>query len=898
MDPTEYKNLPFGVEYARSNRSTCKGCKYPIGQDSLRMSVREPSRFFDGLQDNWFHFACFWKRIKPGKVEINERSIRGMDVIKWDDQEEIRAKITAFMSGALGASADEMTFSAVKVEYAKSNRGKCAECKKAIAKDEIKFGKMSSWYHQNCLFKEAKYSGKIEDIDGLNNLSDEDKLTVFESLKDFSLKEEIKDEVEENGKGKSKKRTAIKADVKQEEEETATKKPRGARSRELSNKELLKKQSDLMWELRKGLEENLHKTDMHELLTSNGLSIPSGGSHMIDSLVDAATFGCCKPCPKCGGELRFSTSRRTYVCTGQLSEYTKCTYVNENPDRVKFTISKEMKEIPYLKKLKVNLLPKRVYNEELAKEAVVGHSDAFKHLGARCMKSLEKGEVEGKSMGVGSGLSRQLVKGGTVVDQECEYSDVSHVHRAGNGVLYSVVLGTVDLVTNKNSYYKIQLLKHDTKPTFYLFRSWGRVGTVIGGNRTEVFHNKDKAVSAFEQLFLEKSGNNWKKKDNFKKLPGYMDMVETDFSELEQAGAPAVAPGSKSTLPEAVKDVLLMIFDMERLKSTMQDFQLDLDKMPLGKLSKKQITNAFSVLTELQAILAEKADSDKILDATNRFYTMIPHNFGSNKPQLLNSTKIIKEKCDMLSSLLEIKIAYDVIKQDQDEPSARDPLDVHYEHLKCNMEVVDRYSEEFKRIDLYMKNTHGETHTTFQLEIVDILRISRQGEEDKFKADIGNRRLLWHGSGTANYVGILSQGLRIAPPEAPVSGYMFGKGVYFADMASKSANYCRVYSDNTDGLLLLCDVALGKVKQEVQAKDHTLKSIKGYNSVQGVGQMEPNPKKTIECEDGYSICLDKPVKSKKSNLQLLYNEYIVYDVDQIRMRYLIRTRFKMPNMLM
>ena len=27
-----------------------------------------------------------------------------------------------------------------------------------------------------------------------------------------------------------------------------------------------------------------------------------------------------------------------------------------------------------------------------------------------------------------------------------------------------------------------------------------------------------------------------------------------------------------------------------------------------------------------------------------------------------------------------------------------------------------------------------------------------------------------------NYVGILSEGLRIAPPSAPVTGYMFGKG--------------------------------------------------------------------------------------------------------------------------
>ena len=51
--------------------------------------------------------------------------------------------------------------------------------------------------------------------------------------------------------------------------------------------------------------------------------------------------------------------------------------------------------------------------------------------------------------------------------------------------------------------------------------------------------------------------------------------------------------------------------------------------------------------------------------------------------------------------------------------------------------------------------------------------------------------LLFHGSRISNYAGILGQGLRIAPPEAPVTGYMFGKGVYFADMSSKSANYCK-----------------------------------------------------------------------------------------------------------
>lgn len=37
---------------------------------------------------------------------------------------------------------------------------------------------------------------------------------------------------------------------------------------------------------------------------------------------------------------------------------------------------------------------------------------------------------------------------------------------------------------------------------------------------------------------------------------------------------------------------------------------------------------------------------------------------------------------------------------------------------------------------------------------------------------VSTRTLLWHGSRLSNWVGILSRGLRVAPPEAPVTGYM------------------------------------------------------------------------------------------------------------------------------
>lgn len=43
------------------------------------------------------------------------------------------------------------------------------------------------------------------------------------------------------------------------------------------------------------------------------------------------------------------------------------------------------------------------------------------------------------------------------------------------------------------------------------------------------------------------------------------------------------------------------------------------------------------------------------------------------------------------------------------------------------------------------------------------------------------------------------------------TGYMFGKGVYFADMVSKSANYCHTSQSDPVGLLLLAEVALGNM---------------------------------------------------------------------------------------
>eukprot|EP00043_Microstomoeca_roanoka_P016452 m.168165 g.168165 ORF g.168165 m.168165 type:complete len:169 (+) comp16464_c0_seq11:63-569(+) len=142
---------------------------------------------------------------------------------------------------------------------------------------------------------------------------------------------------------------------------------------------------------------------------------------------------------------------------------------------------------------------------------------------------------------------------------------------------------------------------------------------------------------------------------------------------------------------------------------------------------------------------------------------------------------------------------------------------------------------------------------------------------------------------------IVIKGLRIAPPEAPVTGYMFGKGVYFASMVSKSANYCFTSRGNDTGVLLLCEVALGDMYERLQSEYTAADSCKaaGKNSTWGIGKTTPDPKETATLEDGVTVPLGKGVENPKAaGGSLLYDEFIVYDTAQIKMRYVIKMKFK------
>ena len=95
-------------------------------------------------------------------------------------------------------------------------------------------------------------------------------------------------------------------------------------------------------------------------------------------------------------------------------------------------------------------------------------------------------------------------------------------------------------------------------------------------------------------------------------------------------------------------------------------------------------------------------------------------------------------------------------------------------------------------------------------------------------------------------------------------------------------------------MVLLSEVSLGTTN-DLLSDDYTADKLHAEkHSVGGMGSIGPDPSmaKTLPC--GTVVPLGKPVNTKVKNptgYTLNYNEYIVYNTQQIKMKYLLQVKF-------
>jgi len=114
-------------------------------------------------------------------------------------------------------------------------------------------------------------------------------------------------------------------------------------------------------------------------------------------------------------------------------------------------------------------------------------------------------------------------------------------------------------------------------------------------------------------------------------------------------------------------------------------------------------------------------------------------------------------------------------------------------------------------------------------------------------------------------------------------------------MFSLSYGYTNDWMSSTPyKLMLLCEVALGEMR-ELHETEYITELKAPYKSVKAVGSSGPKPGKKIVLPNGCTVPIGKIVNHSEKDPEKPFcvseSEYIVYDVTQVRMRYLVQIKW-------
>jgi predicted DNA-binding WGR domain protein len=455
-------------------------------------------------------------------------------------------------------------------------------------------------------------------------------------------------------------------------------------------------------------------------------------------------------------------------------------------------------------------------------------------------------------------------------------------------VVRTAMLNKTDLAGGNNKFYLIEAHVSKDKKKFRLFSCYGRVGAE--GQKEERVPTQDETslLEAFDSLKAEKTG----------KSKGYVEVAMAAVKVGSDVGK------AKILSDDVKKDKVIVAGDdktpkvnlhktVEKLVDRLyteagQAVQRQLSgslnstaENPLGTLTLTQINEGRKYLQEIQHMLADKPKlkgtiNDDLVKLSNQFFSAIPQKIAHRpKPSegqkaldewlkliVLNDEKKLDDKEELLGLLSDV--------QGMVGGFATSDLALKYKEIGCEYTYLEPADEKRKRVEKYVNESRSHRHD-WKVDVLNVWSVNVRGQKDKHlntMKDIGNVKPLFHGSRPQNILGICKHGLLMRPPGVYITGSMFGNGLYFADQSSKSEQYSfgggygSRYGKDTY-FMFVADVALGKIKEYQDAQSHLTKPPSGYDSVQG-----------------------------KKGSYLLHNEFIIYNLKQHILQYLVEFRAK------
>ena len=457
-------------------------------------------------------------------------------------------------------------------------------------------------------------------------------------------------------------------------------------------------------------------------------------------------------------------------------------------------------------------------------------------------------------------------------------------------VKQKAALQVTDIKTNRNKYYAVELHvgKLKGKDVFRVYTHYGRTDDLekdpsSGQRESRYFDTLDEAVRAYDKIYRQKTSP----AKGYKELSLASSNIGSDLSRGTSTGdvddktieklaknAKKAAKKKKAkkakrtTLPSPVQKLVRYIYDeATNALTTTVNAKITANgiETPLGILTLGQIEKGEDILQELYSVFKKRNSAKKrtqLEDLSSEFYTVVPHRIGRSRAAVaeavINSMEDFQTKQDtlqLMKDMLEVNGDANVLFDSQ--------IDDEYKALQTKIVPIEKGTPAYEELEDYIIRSQIDSNL---IKVKGLYKIERKGEKKRFKAKLANQRLLFHGSGIQNWVGILTRGL-LMPKIVTSMGVnrtdagWLGNGIYFGDAACTSVFYTTPGRSRTR-MMTLATVALGKQKRYTKITYGLDKPPKGYHSCHGVRSQKGQ---FSEFDD---------------------DEYVIYDAAQQRLDYL------------
>ncbi len=405
--------------------------------------------------------------------------------------------------------------------------------------------------------------------------------------------------------------------------------------------------------------------------------------------------------------------------------------------------------------------------------------------------------------------------------------------------------------SNKNKTYTI---RRDSPSADTFIAEWGRVDAPKPGRQTY-------PMARWHGLLAEK------------KKKGYVDVTELACEKVETDGDPKSQ--FDAIADAAVRGLFTDLSSYTKAK-TAQTY-----RVAAAAVTPAMVGRAQELLNDLAQLRDDPSQGgfDRFNELLLELFRTIPRKMANVKSHLLEASPGPEEVAAKKAAIIDSEqsaldaLVTEIMLRTKAPAAPAGGSAAHDADPLSDLGLAVELLEDTSGLAEFLVPPDGRGSVSWRCRrVFSVVNEKTQGAFDARVASRPNRttRLLWHGSRNENWLGILSEGLRIRPTGAVHTGSMFGDGLYYADKSSKSTGYTSLSGSHwarggsKTAYLALYEVHVGEQKV-IEEHDRDCCSL-------CAAKLEP---------DGYDSVFAQAGPSLRNN------EFITYRTDQSTVRYLL-----------